>query len=158
MAGLKDVVITKEKVSVCGTEVEVVGLSYEAIGELAERHPKFGELAKAGAASVPALLSLGPEIIASILAAGTDALGDPEAEAVGRQLCVDDQTRLLAAILRRTMPRGAGPFGDTLVEAAMALQAQSPSPALNGGGEKTSGISHTKSKRSSQPDMTSTAS
>lgn len=147
MAGLKDVVVKKEIVPVCETEVEVRGLSYEAIGVLADRHPKFGELAKAGGASIPALLALGPEIVASLLAAGTDALNDPETEEVARQLCVDDQTRLLAAILRRTLPRGAGPFGDSLVEAAMALQA-GPLPASNAGAEKTSGTSPTKSKRS----------
>lgn len=158
MAGLKDVVIAKEIVPIGSTEVEVVGLSYEAIGTLAEHHPKFGELAKAGTASVPALLALGPEIISAILAAGTGALGDRETEDVARQLCIDDQTRLLAAILRRTMPRGAGPFGDTLMEAATALQGQSPSPASSGGDEKISGTLPVKSKPSSRPDTISIAS
>ena len=67
------------------------------------------------------MMALGGELIAAILAAGTGALGNPEAEKIADSLSVDEQADLMLAIIRVTLPKGVENFVSKLTGAGGAL-------------------------------------
>jgi hypothetical protein len=69
---------------------------------------------------VDKLLSLGGDVVAAIIAAGTGAPGDEAAEWAADRLSVDEQADLLVAIIELTMPRGLGPFVEKLSRLGLA--------------------------------------
>lgn len=136
MAGLIDVAIVTEKVHIQGEDFEVHGLSFAALAKLLARFPEFGKIAQGGNFEFGSLAVLGPEFIAAFLSAGLDQNWSPEIEQVVAHLPIDDQLQIFVAILRVSMPRGVGPFVETITSVAKLLGLSSQEPS--GGKPKAS--------------------
>ncbi len=122
MAGLVDIAAITEKVTVAGTEIEVPGVSAAGVASLLARFPELRKLMSGVEVAPEDLLKVGPAALAAILAAGTGAPGDEAAEAVAAKLPVGQQTKILAAILRVTLPGGLGPFVEELGALGMLVE------------------------------------
>lgn len=138
MVGLLDIAPVTEKVSVRGTEIEVLGVSAKGIAHLLSRFPELRNLITGRGVSPEAIMEIGGDIVAAIIAAGTGYPADKRAEEIANSLSIDEQTDLMAAILRLTMPKGFGPFVEKLAglgtllgaDAVSEMQAQkSPKPS-----------------------------
>lgn len=129
MAGLIDVAVATERVTVQGEVFEVHGLSFGSIAKLLVRFPEFGKIAQGGSFDFASLATLGPEFIAAFLSAGLDPNWIPEVEKVVGALPIDEQMQIFVAILKVSMPRGVGPFVETIATAAKLLGLTSPAPS-----------------------------
>jgi hypothetical protein len=116
MPGLKDIAPSFSTVTVKGVVIDVTGISAKGIAYLFHRFPIVREMigGKDVDLSPEALAALAPEAIAAIIAVGTGAVNDPEAEAAAATLGAEAQLELLDAIIRETMPGGVGPFVEKL--------------------------------------------
>lgn len=112
MVGLLDIAPVGEKVTIDGKEVECIGVSVKGLALLIMRFPELKGLLNGNLAEFTAdrLFQVAPDAIAAIIAAGTGTPGDDKAEKIAASLPLETQYDLLAAIGRRTMPGGAGPF------------------------------------------------
>ena len=148
MAGLVDIAAVTEKVTVAGTEIEVPGVSAAGIAILLTRFPELRKTFSGIEVSTKELLKVGPEALAAILAAGTGAPGDEAAEAVAAKLSVGRQTKILAAILRVTLPDGIDPFVEELDGLGLLLKSK-PAAVSPGAAPSTKGRASKSRKRSS---------
>lgn len=126
MAGLIDVAMITESVHIQGEDFAVHGLSFAALARLVSRFPKLAGLIQGGALDFASLSVLGPEFLAAFLAAGLDHNWSPEVEKVVAQLPIDDQLQIFAAILKVSMPRGTGPFVETITSIVKLLGLSNP--------------------------------
>lgn len=110
MAGLLDIAPSSEQVTVRGVTVDVTGVSVSGIAILIGRFPELRTLLSGGELDLDKLMALGGDIVNAIIAAGTGAPGNRDAEKVAGSLGLEDQAALLTAILNQTMPSGIGPF------------------------------------------------
>jgi hypothetical protein len=106
--------VATEKVMIGGEEIEIGGISADAIAALAVRFPQIATvLTKAqqsqGIEWGEVLPILG-DAVGPLIAAGCGELGDVEAEAVASRLAFPLQAQLAVPILKRTFPDGIGPF------------------------------------------------
>lgn len=108
-------------VTVRGTAIPVYGVSLEGIAVLFSRFPSFESLLSGEQIDPAAIFKFGPDAVAAIIAAGTGAPGDPEAEAVAKTLAVSDQLALIVDIIKLTLPGGLVPFVENLRRAREAL-------------------------------------
>lgn len=139
MVSLVDVAPNKETVEVNGKPVPVAGISAQGIAWLIEIHPEIMSRLFAGKSvdlKPGDLMKLGPKIIASIIAAGTGHIDEPNETEAAASLALGDQLDLLAAIIRKTFPRGVGPFvaqfeALAAQAAASGWEAGTKSPALS---------------------------
>ena len=115
MVGLVDIAPAVERVTVRGQEVEVFGVSAAGIAMLLGRFPDLRRMFAGRDVGMDDLLAMGGDLVAAIIAAGTGDPGDPVAEEAAGRLGIDEQTDLLAAILRVTLPKGVGPFMEKLL-------------------------------------------
>ena len=74
--------------------------------------------------AVDQLFAMGGDAVAAVIAAGCGYPGDDKAENVAANLPLDAQADLLAAILRLTLPKGVGPFVETLSALGGILHAE----------------------------------
>jgi hypothetical protein len=134
MSGLLDIAPQRTRVEVCGHEIFVAGLSMVAIADLLRRFPDvraaFGSGAGMGADDLFAILR---DAIPPIIAAGCGHVGDDEYEARAAELSAEAQLELFGAILRLTMPEGAGPFAERVSGALGSLLSGPPAPAASSG-------------------------
>jgi hypothetical protein len=123
VSGLRDLAGTAEKVTVRGQAIEVPGLSIDGIAQLLNRFDEVRGWLSGGAVdlSAEALVGTGPHLVAAVIAAGTGAPGDEQAEAVASDLAVGEQLALLEAIMRVSFPDGLGNFLNRLTAAADAV-------------------------------------
>lgn len=126
MAGLADLVVRTETVEIQGETLEVHPLNFDTIGKLLQRFPEFGKLAAGGKLDAASLFSLGPEFIGAFLASGLQRNWSPQVEEIVRELSIDEQIQIFAAILKISMPRGIGPFVKTVEAAATVLGLTNP--------------------------------
>lgn len=130
MAGLVDIAPRAEVVVIRDTEITVTGIAAHGIAALLSRFPELRRL-MAGAVggedvAFDGLMSLGGDIVCAVLAAGTGASGDAEAEQAAAALTLEEQAELLAAVMRQTAPRGLGPLVERL--GALLGEASSSGP------------------------------
>ncbi len=141
MAGLVDIAAITEKVTVAGTEIEVPGVSAAGVASLVARFPELRKLMSGIEVAPEDLLVAGPGVVAAILAAGTGEPGNEAAEAAAARLTLGDQTDLLAAILRVTLPGGLGPFVEKLAGLGLLVEgkpaAAKAAPSTKGRGSKS---------------------
>jgi len=98
-----------------GTRLVVHGLNGNAIASIVARFPKLAVLLGGGGASVGwHLIEHFGAAIGPIIAAGCGHLGDEEREKCADNLLVEDQLKLITAILRLTFPNGFGSFIEQL--------------------------------------------
>jgi len=138
MVGLIDIAPRFETIEVAGTPVSVHGISAKGVAHLLGRYPELRKLMTGQEVETGALMSMGGDAIAAIIAAGCGYPGDEQAEAVAGKLSIDAQADLLAAIVRLTLPAGLGPFVEKLtalggildaVPSATAQASKSPKPS-----------------------------
>jgi hypothetical protein len=115
MVGLLDIAPIPERVDIGGNAIDVTGVSVEGIAHLLQRFPQFAQLqALMGGGGdkdlATVLFSLGPQVIAGIIAAGCGYPGNDDA--IKRALALDLQAQadLLDAVLRKTLTKGLDPF------------------------------------------------
>ncbi len=114
MVGLVDIVSVDETIVIRGTKISVSGVSVEGIGRLIFRFPELKKMAETGKWNQDGLLSLSDDIVCAVLAAGTGEPGNADAEKGAGKLAVGEKAELMMAIIRVTMPNGAGPFTKAL--------------------------------------------
>jgi len=118
MVGLLDIALITESVDVEGQPVSVSGVSVEGIAYLLQQFPQFAQLQNLlGEGSkdlATVLFSLGPQVIASIIAAGCGYPGNPDAIKKALGLNIQAQADLLDAVLRKTLTKGLDPFVERL--------------------------------------------
>lgn len=147
MAGLVDIAPIVEKVTICGTVIEVPGVSAEGIAVLLSRFPELRKLLTGVTVDSDALLKAGPGALAAILAAGTGVPGDEEAEAAAARLPLGDQADLLTAVLRVTLPGGLDPFVEKLSSLGLIMAPKGAPSGAGGSGRGQGSKSRKRSKR-----------
>ncbi len=90
------------------------GVSVEGVSFLLATYPELLAAFSGGSVDVKALMLMGGDVVASIIAAGMGKPGDEAETAIAKSLNVSEQADLLAAILRETLPDGVGPFVEKL--------------------------------------------
>jgi hypothetical protein len=94
--------------------VIVRGLHGNAIASIAARFPKLALLLGGGDNVVPRMIEQFGEAIGPIIAAGCGHLGDEKQEEAATRFLIEDQLKLLKAILGLTFPNGFGSFVEEL--------------------------------------------
>lgn len=135
MASLLDIADVGETVRIRGAGIPIKGVSARGIAILLSRFPALGVLMTGREVVAADLIQIGPDFLAALIAAGTGHPGEEEYEAAADDLTIDEQSELVEAILRVTLPRGVGPLvarlqamGNVLGAGAAALQ---KAPASN---------------------------
>ncbi len=143
MAGLSILDIRRKTESVSindDSTVDVVGLSFDSIGQLLERFPiLFEALSGRLGSGFADLIKKAPDAVAAVIAAGTGELNNKKAEKVAKDLPIGTQLDLCQAIGRVTFPKGVRPFleavnatfGATTAPAFAAPDTRSPKPSSN---------------------------
>lgn len=116
MVSLLDIGDLKEEVDIRGKKIDVTGVSASGAVTLLTRFPEIRKLfaGKAADVTVEAIVSMAPELVAAIIAAGCGSPGDVKHEEAARKLGIEEQFDLITAILRLTFPAGVGPFVERL--------------------------------------------
>src|SRR5579859_2492580 len=117
MASFLDIVPPTTTVDVYGSEVEILGISANAIGNLIARFPEIRSLLSNGPLEFTAekIVEMGPAVVASVIAAGTGHAGSKKAEEIAARLPLGTQLELLEPIVALTLPQGPASFLETLV-------------------------------------------
>jgi len=117
MVSLIDIVDVKHTVTIRGKEIEVEGINAEKLGTLIAAYPDL-RLAFAGKGvdlKPEDIVTMGPLIVASVIAWGTGAAPtDKAAEDAAAKLTIGEQITLLTKIFEVTFPDGFGPFVEKL--------------------------------------------
>lgn len=135
MVGLVDIAPITSSVAIRGQDITITGVSARGIASLLARFPELRALMTGREVALDELLRLGGDVISAIIAAGTGAPGDAQAEQAADNLTLEEQADLLAAIVELTMPRGLGPLVERLSRLGLlaggvsATQAMTSPPA-----------------------------
>jgi hypothetical protein len=142
MADLLDIVpaTAVETISTTGGDVTVRGLRAPAIASIVSRFPNCLALFASGG-NLDMLAQTGAAVPA-IIAAGCDHLADEKYEKAAADLALEDQLRLIGAVMRLTFPNGLSSF----VEAMATLF-----PKVDGEGAKPIKVRLKKSSPSPSP-------
>jgi hypothetical protein len=116
MADLLDIApsTSVEVVKISGQRITVHGLHGDAIASVVARFPELGSLLNGGADLGPRLLDGFGGAIGPIIAAGCGHLGKEKYEQHAAKLLVEDQLKLLKAIVGLTFPNGLTSFVETV--------------------------------------------
>lgn len=115
MVGLLDIAPLTEKVAVGGQNIDVVGVSAAGIVSLIARYPEVKMLMAGKEVDVGALMAIGGDAVAALIAASVGYPGDEKQEAAAAKLSLQVQMDILAAAIRVTIgPNGIGPFLEKL--------------------------------------------
>jgi hypothetical protein len=114
MVGLVDIAPITSSVVIRGQDIIIAGVSARGIALLLARFPELRAVMTGREVALDDLLKLGGDVIAAIIAAGTGAPGNAQAEAAADNLTLEEQADLLGAIVELTMPRGLGPLVEKL--------------------------------------------
>lgn len=111
MPTLLDIAPSGETVEVWGTSLDITGLSSKGLVYLWQRFPQLQGLFDASKeVDAGALIEIAPDAISAIIAAGTGAPGCVATEALADKMPLDAQLDVLTAVMKVSMPQGAGPF------------------------------------------------
>jgi hypothetical protein len=131
MADLLDIAPSTavEVVKIDGQRIIVRGLHGDAIASIVARFPELGLLLGGGADIGPQLIERFGGAIGPIIAAGCGHLGDPRYEQHASMLLVQDQLKLVQAIISLTFPNGLASFVETLATlVTQADEGEKPKP------------------------------
>ncbi|WP_291207084.1 hypothetical protein [Hyphomonas sp.] len=128
MVGLIDIAPLTKTVTIRDVAVEVSGVSARGIAQLLARFPELRALVTGREVAIENLLTLGGDVVAAIIAAGTGIPGDTAAEQAADRLSIDEQADLLVAVIELTMPRGLGPFVEKLSRLGLGPDGASAMP------------------------------
>lgn len=131
MATLLDLANAGRKVKVGDNEIEVFGVSVEAVVALLVRFPAImkrlvgtTEEAEIDGAT---MLALAPTAVAAFIAACCGQAGDKEAEKAAARLSIEAQLNIIEAGMKLTFPSGVGPFVAKLKGLGVLAQAEEAS-------------------------------
>jgi hypothetical protein len=93
-----------------GAKLRVKGISSAGCLILLTRYPELQKWLAGKPIQVADVMMLAPDMIAAIIAAGTGAPGDVDAEDIAKEIPVEAQTDLVEAVYRQTFRSGFGPF------------------------------------------------
>lgn len=112
MPGLLDIAVSEAFVTVGTTKVDVPGISAAGIAALMGRFPEIRMLMSGKELNLKpdAIMTLAPQAIAAIIAAGVGSAGDEAYEARAATLGVGLQLEFIETIINVTMPGGVAPF------------------------------------------------
>ena len=153
MVGLLDIAPIGVTVDIEGQKLTVTGISAEGIAYLLQEYPAALNLRNLissdenDAGLVTKLLSLGPGVVASVIAAGCGYPGNQEAIKLASSFPITAQADVLDAIVRKTLPRGLIPFAERLNSIWAAL---SPPVTL---ADKLKEVRKKNSSKSSNPSL-----
>jgi hypothetical protein len=102
VSGLLELAAAGRDVIVRGKPVTVTGISARGLAGLLRRFPELLELLDGKGLNMEALATLGPDVLAAIVAAGTGSAGDKRAEEIADSLGLSDQLALIEAIAVET--------------------------------------------------------
>lgn len=107
---------SKETVTIRGQSIDVFGISLAGCVKLLKRFPDMASVLIGQVGEIPPerMVALVPMAATAIIAAGLGHIDEPEYENAAERLGVEEQIDLFAAIMRLTIPSGAGPFVDKL--------------------------------------------
>ncbi len=119
--------------------ISVYGISLAGIAMLTHRFPWwlqiFGIKGEDGQLSdFKATAMKSPALVAAIIAAGTGDPGDEECEKIASQFGIERQFDFIEAILKETVPSGAGPFVDRLRSYVIGVSVQQDATSLKNSG------------------------
>lgn len=150
MVSLVDLVPQPVAVEVNGKTVTVKGLAVRDIGALLVRFPALMALFSSSASfSIENLVKSDDDAAGAIIAAGCGEAGNPDAEAAAGRLPVSVQAELLEAVLKASMTKGAGPFGETMTRIMGLVFGAEPTAAAVTEGVKVRAKSSPKASNSS---------
>lgn len=132
MAGLIDIAPAAEQISVRGVSLDITGVSAKGIAMLLGRFPELRKMMGGVEVKMEKLMDLGGDVVAPIIAAGTGAPGDADAEAAASRLTISEQAEILEVVMRLTFPQGVGPFVERLVGLSGSLGGGAPSVTVPG--------------------------
>jgi hypothetical protein len=125
VVGLLDIAPTGQDVPFRDGTLRVRGVGAKGLSRLFSRFPDLAKMVQGGGIDVGALLALGGDAIAAVIAEGLGQPGDEATEAKVDDLTFDEVADLLEAILRQTMPGGVVPFAARLEKLGAVLNPQS---------------------------------
>lgn len=116
MADLLDIAPSTacEVVKLDGQRIIVRGLHGDAIASIVARFPELGALLGSGDNIGPRLIERFGKAISPIIAAGCGHLGEEKYEQHAQKLSVEDQLKLVKAIIGLTFPNGLSSFITTV--------------------------------------------
>jgi len=127
MPGLVDIAPLHEVVDIRGTPVTVTGVPADGIARLLMRFPELRKALAGGNLEIDAqqLIDMGGEIVSAVIAAGTENEAPQEEveEAIRKNTALEEQVKLLAAVIRVTLPNGVGPFVESLEDLSGVVEA-----------------------------------
>jgi hypothetical protein len=129
MVGLLDIAPSNRVVETSFGQVDVPGLTINALVSIMKRHPEVLDLLKEEGAELgySQILDLGLDVSASVLAAGLGYLGNADAEERCKALKPEDAFDLGQAVLEESFPSGSQSFFDKVSKALGKLNLQ-PKP------------------------------
>jgi len=118
MPSFIDIAPLKETVTLRGSEFEVHGIGIGALADVIYRFPALGDLLPKAVApgatpapiDVKAIIDLGPQIVAALIAGATGKEGDAAEEEALARLAIGEQVEFIEAIIRLSFPGGLLPF------------------------------------------------
>jgi len=108
---LRDISDFGEKVDIGdGRKLQVKGISAQGVLLLLMRFPDLQKWLSGKSLALADTFLQAPETMAAVIAAGTGAPGDTDAEDIAASLPMEVQTDVLEAVYRQTFRNGFGPF------------------------------------------------
>lgn len=108
---LHDISDFGEKVDIGdGRKLQVKGISAQGVLLLLMRFPDLQKWLSGKSLALADTFLQAPETMAAVIAAGTGAPGDTDAEDIAASLPMEVQTDVLEAVYRQTFRNGFGPF------------------------------------------------
>jgi hypothetical protein len=130
MDTLEDIAPLAAGVAIRDKTIGVRGVAIADFLNIVLRFPAVGDLLTSGKLDAASLVLSSPNAIAPFIAAGCGKPLDPKYEALAAALSADEQLDLLIAIFKFTMPGGAVPFVQKLIDFASIMSGK-PLPPLS---------------------------
>lgn len=121
-----------DTVDVRGHEVEVIGLEFQAVGNLVYRFPELRKMIATQDFDMPSLFTMSDDVGAAIISAGTQGR---ITEQGARNLAFSEKMAIVSAMAPLTFTRGVGPFVEDLARFMVAASgpgaASAKAPSTN---------------------------
>jgi hypothetical protein len=124
MADLRDIAPSTavEAVKIGDRFINVRGLHCDGLASILSRFPELGKLLNGGYIEMgPKLVAQFGNAVAPIIAAGCGHLNDEESEKLAATLLIEDQIKLVTAIIGLTFPKGLISFITAIATATTKL-------------------------------------
>lgn len=142
-----DIAPAIETVGVRGLKLKVLGLDVEHIAHLFREFPEVSKAISAQAVDIGALMKLSSRLLNAIVLGGLRDNEMPGIEDGVKNLMLGEKAKIVAAIVRLTMPDGLGPFVELMTALGLVRNAE--------GAPSASKVIRLKTKSSGRPSSLS---